>query len=792
MKWIDRLSADGTVVAFGAAAGAFFGIGTSVILAGHFPDVPLKALLLGSMAASWTIVLATYSMISAIVVRRGSFPAGTSMYMGQTALSALFLSLQTCLAFQVFRPELVFVTGSLILFAQLIVTTRLLTYILGKHDESSLLAGIGAIGAIVVFNNYDRLPFIGIERVLLETWREFSILTLCHPLFFVLQQVLKSFQEKGSEKPTNPFRSLSRTERTFYTIHLGAAALQIVAILILFASFPASTWIGSEVLWAGVSFCVLPGFYWAIQLWRLRPTHKVEKAQNSSWIGMKTAVLLIDHDPHEECRLHLPALLYRARQLQCEQIIQRTFTKSILSQSSAGSQVSLALDPRATASPCVEALTIMSVIYIDGMTLVEKRLKSLVNLLPLLDPEMASSLNGGELESLFSRLQGFFHLDYSWIDQSRDENKSQLDIRLEHLNARQRQRVLMQLSNSQWLGNFIWVSEAAREQIKIESPYLLNAIERLPIKIEHQSGRIIEAAIFLIKYENLIPRLQHYYNFDEIRARLAPLPMQAETANFVQSLDADLKEALSFHAYQKLLVEIRAFEWVGFQAKDQALDMVLRTISYATAQESHGKIREQDGLELKALARKVIHDIGYPSQEFHIEHLHKIELRQIHELQKICLDRSELRFEEAWLILASLPTKSMDLSQAHKILTIIKSACMNADLKSDSFIIGKCVETFFSLARILPESHESEIIQNLNLLANILATDRWEPEMLVSFLDKKVSLDQFKGHSLHLYDDVRNAWEKMAQAHKDEHPMGMALTLMSRWASLQEMTKAAS
>jgi hypothetical protein len=434
----------------------------------------------------------------------------------------------------------------------------------------------------------------------------------------------------------------------------------------------------------------------------------------------------------------------------------------------------------------------MSVIYIDGLSLVERRLKNLVNLLPLLDPDMATSLNTIELESLFSRLQGFFHLDYSWVDQSRDENKSQLDIRLEHLNARQRQRVLMQLSNSQWLGNFIWVSDAAREQIRLESPYLMNAIERLPIKIEHQSGKIVEAAIFLIKYENLIPRLQHYYNFDEIRSRLSPLPMPTETINFVQSIEEDMHNASGFNAYQKLLHEIRNYEWQGFQAKDQALDLVMRTMGYANQLEVAGKIREQDALELKMLARRAIHEIGYPSQDFHIEHLHKIELRQIQELQRICLDRSQARFEEAWLILASLPTKGMDIGLALKILSIIKAATLNIDLKTDSFIVGKAIETFFALARVMPESNESELVQTLNLLAEILVADRWEPEMLISFLDKKVSLDLFKGHNFHLYDDVLTRWERTVQSYKDEHPNGSSLTLVLRWASFRDVSRVAS
>lgn len=783
---------DGIVVAVSLIAAILFAWGLTAIVIDRFPVTPLHNVFYFTHVLAWGLGLSTLAILFALVVRKGHFPTGTSLYSSLCATSLALLSVQIFIAYQPFDPEIIYGVVCALLFAWVIITNRVLNAIFGRSDESSLLAGVGAIATIIIFNNYSRVAFIGVEHAILEVWRNIAILTLFHPLLFALQQYLKMIQDADQDRATLSFSQLSKSGRVFYAVHWIAAAAQAFAMVILASYYPQSTWLGSKILWASLSFTMIPAFYWSSQLWRHRPTHKVEKKQNASWIGMKTAVLLIDHDPHEECRLHLPALLYRARQLQCEQIVQRTFSKSILSQSAAGSQLSLALDPRATASPCVEALTIMSVIYIDGLSLVERRLKNLVNLLPLLDPEMATSLNTMELESIFSRLQGFFHLDYSWIDQSRDENKSQLDIRLEHLNARQRQRVLMQLSNSQWLGNFIWISDAAREQIRLESPYLMNAIERLPIKIEHQSGKIIEAAIFLIKYENLIPRLQHYYNFDEIRSRLSPLPMATETINFVQSIEEDMNAAMGFNAYQKLLHEIRNYEWQGFQAKDQALDLVMRTMAFATQQELAGKIREQDALELKMLARRAIHEIGYPSQDFHIEHLHKIELRQIQELQRICLDRSQARFEEAWLILASLPTKGMENGLALKILSIIKSATLNIDLKTDSFIVGKAIETFFALARAMPESNESELVQTLNLLADILVADRWEPEMLISFLDKKVSLDLFKGHNFHLYDDVLNRWERTIQSYKDEHPNGISLTLVLRWASFRDVSRAAS
>ena len=60
------------------------------------------------------------------------------------------------------------------------------------------------------------------------------------------------------------------------------------------------------------------------------------------------------------------------------------------------------------------------------------------------------------------------------------------------------------------LGNFIWVSKNAWKRLQIESPYMSQIIETL--EIEDGSNEII----YLIKFEQLIPRLQKYYNFEVI------------------------------------------------------------------------------------------------------------------------------------------------------------------------------------------------------------------------------------------------------------------------------------
>ncbi len=786
MNWKWPARTDDSVLALSALVSlglGFFLSALTITLNSAF-----KITFAACFAASWSFATFSLALLFGSLLKRAQWPQGARLYAVVLIANILLLGVQALALSENLDANASFLLASAALFAFLMGSTRILSRILGKTDEASLLAVVGAAAAILTFHDYKRLDYIGLEHAGVMLARDYSVLLVLHPLFFTLQQFVKALQDPdGQTRPTSLF-TLSPSGLKSYGLFLLATLAQICLLqAFLGYAFEGGSWLGTRVMWLGVSFQLIPPFVWALQLWRLRPIHAQEiPTENQQWIGMKTAVLLIDHDPHEESRLHLPALLYRARQLQCEQILQRTFSRSILTQSSAGSQISLALDPRRSFSPCIESLLIMSMLYIDGLTLVERRLRILVNLLPYLDPEIARQLDTNELESLFSRLQGFFHLDYCWVDQAMESGNSVLNIRLEHLNVRQRQRVLMQLSNSQWLGNFIWISEAAREQIRLESPFLLSAIDRLPIKIEQVTGKTVEAAVYLMKFENLIPRLQHYYNFEEVRALLSPIPMAVDTVHFVQQLEAGLLGANNYNHYHRLLTQIREYEWIGFQAKDTALDLVMRTMKMMERDEESQRMKNLDATTLKILAREAIQVIGYPSQDFHLEHLNKIELRQILELQRICLDRTQPRFEEAWLTLASLPSPAMDIELARKIHEIVRAACASLDLRTHPLVIAKSVETYFSVARVLPEIFENEIKQTLELLSSLILNEDASPQVLVGFLDKKVSLEQAKGKTFPFSSETYARWERHIAELEEEKAKGAAETLVARWHTFED------
>lgn len=801
---LQNLKPERLIVLMAVALTAVASLGLAIVLGMKMSEIP------GFYAFIFSYGLATFMagssviFVCASVIRSNHFPKFSLMHLIQSLCAIGLLTLQLLIALHPLAIEFVYLLIGCALFFWLLSTMHLLTSCLNKSDDLLTHAAISAVGIILIFVGYQGLGFLGLEESFLSTWRNLAVLLATHPLCVGIHAFLKEGHQRESfsvkilrDAWVAQFHELNKG---LYATQIITVLLQALAITLLLQAMPPATeqWIGSNALWVGIFLNAGPAFLWSYLLWRssgsLRGRDK-ENSRNSpdrtSWVGLKTAVLLIEHDPHEECRIHLPALLYRARQLQCEQLIQKTFEPQILSQTSTGSQILLALDPRSISSPCVQALLIVTVLYLDGLAVVESRLKNLVRLFPLLDPEMAHSLNAVQLESLFSRLQGFFHLDHSWIDQSRDDANSQLDIRLEHLNPRQRQRVLSQLSNSQWLGNFIWISDAAREQLKIESPYLASTIERLPIRLEQSQGKILETTIFLVKFENLIPRLQRYYSLDEIRTRLAPLPIPAVTVGVLQGLEDELSQAIEANSVNAILNEILLADWVGFQAKDRALDLILRCIQRAENLEKRGQMPTEDLIKLRVKARDAVQEVGYPSQDFHLNHLQKLEIRQLHELKRICVDARHPRFEEAWLLLSSLPSRFMDPETALQLLTLIRNACIAGELKNRPFVLQKALEGFFALARVVSDA-QGETTALLNLLAKTLAEAPLNENLVLSFLDRKLALDQMRGMVVPLQDDVMRSWASLIQSilgnNKISSSMRQAIEL--RWLSFQSVPKA--
>lgn len=683
------------------------------------------------------------------------------------------------------------------------------------RERTSLALVIGLLNLALVTWDLHLIPFQGIEEPSLKCLRNLNACLLLQPLLLLgIRRLTEKQAGVGPRRRRSPSSFRKHPDRrpvymSYWMIGAFNVAISQWLLLRYAPEDQSAPWLGSHLVWGTITLAWIPAIFQQYRAWLevqslprnirshgpmgggraedfLRQHHLPRDVQET-WLGLRTAIIMIDHDPHEDCRIHLPALLYRARQMQCEQIMSRIFSEQILSTQIQGSQMLMSLDPEHSIISCTESLLILTVLYLDGLPQVEKRLKQLVRLLPLLDPDLARLLSEHKVEQLFSRLQGFFHLDYNWIDQSMrsNEEEASFDVRLENLNPRERQRVLTQLSSAQWLGNFIWISESARDRLKTESPYLVSAIERWPIQLEQTHGKPMETAIFLIKFENLIPRLQRYHALDEIRSRLAPLPLPAPTQKFCEEVEAWLGQSPDHIDLQSLLKRMNLHAWQGFRAKDLALELLLKMVASADQLERSVRMHKNDWQNFRRDTRELVQKIGYPSQELHRAHLSKLELRQLHELQRICLEPGHPRCREAWLLLASLPTRTLNVDAVGQLLQTIAAACQAPALRRHEIILHKAVEGYFHLARALPINRDSDVVRVFEILAKTLIDVEADRELLVAFMDGKLALDQQRGRELGIHASILSQWkEAIGNILQDpELPASLQVAIELRWRS---------
>jgi hypothetical protein len=706
---------------------------------------------------------------------------------------------------------------ALFLLMLALILNELMARLLGSSyvERTSLALVIGLLNLGFVTWDLRLLQFQGIEEPSLKCVRNIYACLLLQPLLILGIRRLTA-RQAGSRASRRRLKSSFRRHRDrfhFYVAHWLCCALAAAFSQWLLTQHapdnPTAPWLGSKIVWGTITLAWIPALWQQLRHWhhaQLLPRnirspwqssggraeqflkqHHLPRAAQETWLGLRTAIIMIDHDPHEDCRVHLPALLYRARQMQCEQIMSRIFSEQILSTQTQGSQIMVSMDPEHSIMSCTESLLILTVLYLDGLPLVEKRLKQLVRLLPLLDPELSRVLSEHKVEQLFSRLQGFFHLDYNWIDQSMrsGDDEASFDVRLENLNPRERQRVLAQLSSAQWLGNFIWISEAARDRLKTESPFLASTIERWPIQLEQVHGKSIETAIFLIKFENLIPRLQRYHALDEIRSRLAPLPLPLASQQICEDIETSLNGDPDHIDLQNHFRTMNTHDWQGFRAKDLALDILLKMVAHADLLERNVRMHKEDWQSFRRDAKELVQKIGYPSQELHKAHLSKLELRQLHELQRICLEPEHPRCREAWLLLASLPTRTLSMEAVGQLMQTIAAACRAPALRSHEIILHKAVEAFFHMARSLPLNRDADVSRVFEILARTLIEVEADQELLLAFMDGKLAMDQQRGTEITVSGPVLLMWKEAIEniLQEPDLPASVQAAIDLRWRS---------
>ena len=450
--------------------------------------------------------------------------------------------------------------------------------------------------------------------------------------------------------------------------------------------------------------------------------------QRQSWaatIGLKTANFVVDHDPSGRLSAVLPASILQIRSEEIQRCVSTVLGSLELHSNAASHLVSGAIDPEPAIRPCIDALKMFACLYLDAGPLVERRITGLVSLLPIIDPGLDRVLKKVNISELIRRNQWLFHFDFDWIDQhlTHMASKARYDVQISALPTPLRSAMMDYLAKHGGIGNFVWLGPQARDRLLQEAPAMLAVIEPCPIPVGSAAGN--EVLMFIVRFEQLIPRLQRFFDLDSMRQTLFDFEPSEASSRIHRLLALQLGNAQSPAEILRVLTQISSVAWRGFREKDNALQLILM---------AQKRLADPPESMAQALLDAVM-AIGYPSQILHHAQVDKIALRDIERLKSVALSPYDPRFEEAWLVLSTTDYRRHSASQRRDFLAFLRDAAQRPRIAMQPLAQVKSIDALASLARCCDSSEVTILQDTLAALYAWLASAEAGPSTLCLLLD---------------------------------------------------------
>lgn len=512
------------------------------------------------------------------------------------------------------------------------------------------------------------------------------------------------------------------------------------------------------------------------------------KWRDESWattIGIRTASYTIDHDPDEHVTQRLPATLVQIRREEIDRCVDQVIGSRLLHKQQVGNQIIGIVDSETTMSPCVEVLMLFTCIYLDATPLVERRLKALAALFPILDPDLAKFLTPHRIDESLARVQWIFHFDYDWVDQQMVTTPGfvRYGVNLTSLRSQIRFKIVEHLKKRHYLGNFIWVGDQARQQLLLEAPFLAPVIEACPLAVNSTEE---DTVIFIIKFEELIPRMQRYYPLENLRIILNDYEPSTESRAFLKVAEFQIAHAKSLRDLEATLDHLLTHAWIGFKEKDMALRLVLQAYSHASELLS-GSLEPIDTFRQRCFL--TIETIGYPSQMLHYAEMNKRKIRSAKRVIEIINEEGHERFADTWLFLASNDMSRYSTEDLHEIIQVMTLLYQKQTMRNRAVVQLKFIPAYFNVCRHLLDRSSEAVGNYVDQCAHLLLQYPLEIAHFIYFLDAHSYLQTQVQISIALQPTTFALLQQKVQAAMGtpdgQQPLSPALQI--RWRSYEKM-----
>ena len=482
-------------------------------------------------------------------------------------------------------------------------------------------------------------------------------------------------------------------------------------------------------------------------------------------MGLRATHFMINHDPLNEMPDRLTTTLAAIRRDEIKGFIDRISPHQLLQIKASDNQIIGVMDPENLSRPCVAALNLFACTYLDIIPLVERRLKSLTLVFPILDPEFARKVKPELIEEYHSKMEWLFHFDFNWVDQQilLTPKTSHYRLSVDHNAHLDRNRILQILRHRNRAGSFIWVGEQARIRLQMEAPHLAKIIEPLSIELgDGQPNKVIH----LIKFEELIPRLQKYDFLDRTRSIIRDFGVDQETTRMIQMVKIQIDHHITKSQAISALEAIKVYDWRGFREKDIALRLVVDIFNEITQKQT---TRLSD--ELHEIFMDTIVSIGYPGRILYAAHQQKRAIRNIEQMIFFCRKPKDPRFSEAWLFACSLDPQTYADDEALSFLKFLGQVFTSPKLLAEPLVRTKSIESFFNFARRVSSPDHYPLLNQLieRMLQSLLSLPN-HGQTLCLCLDGLIYLDQqLEGFTPLSEDKVRVIWEHLSEEDPHSH-----------------------
>ncbi len=414
----------------------------------------------------------------------------------------------------------------------------------------------------------------------------------------------------------------------------------------------------------------------------------------SAVVGNKTATFVIDHDPFHKFTKELPASLVQIRNEEVMKCVDMVLGDKQVHGQFINNQIYGAINPEFSERPCVDSLLTFACLFLDASPLIERKLTSLFDVLPIIDPELHSLISESEdFRRLFNKNDWFYYFNYRWVDQwiAVQGEKSQYRVNLNTLPISDFIHIHRQLSDESADTQHIIIGEEARERLMFEAPAIGERLKPYPIRVEER-----EIIVFVIDLETLIVMLDQYFDLNNVRERLRDYPPGEENMKILEICDTQVRAMHRIGDLKELVKSMMNHAWHGFIEKGRVLKLISSISGRAKDIMSDGK---QLPADFSALLLEAVQKVGYPSQLLHSAQMQKLALRDRRQILQVAGNSGHVRFVEAWVYLSNLQAHMYPEEAIQEIVHFLLAIPSKPALAAHPVVHFKGIDCLVNLAK---------------------------------------------------------------------------------------------